>query len=179
MSKGINLLGAEKQISVKKASRKIKLVRTVAIGLLFGVSGLSIVLFLLIALSPLPSLQKQEQNALNTLVQYHPDVAKLFLVKERIKASELILATRSNFDQTLNKITEKIPGNATITGLTMNTDEISVTVTSTSLASLDTFLNSLVAATEAKEYFSKVILTKFLTNPGNSTYSLTVRVETL
>jgi Tfp pilus assembly protein PilN len=179
MSKGINLVGSEKQISVKIGSKKIKLLRMISLSLLFGVSGLSIILFLLIALSPLPSLQKQEQSALQTLSQYHPDIAKHMLVEERLKNSEIILAKRSVFDQTLIKIKNKLPPDATITGITMNSGEISLTVTSTSLVVLDTFLNNLITAAEQKEDFSKVILSKLTTSEGGNTYSLTIKVVTL
>lgn len=179
MSKGINLLGAEQRISVKIGSRKLKLLRAAGVWLLFGISAASIALFLLIALSPLPTLQKQEQDALNKLSAYHPDVAKLLLVEDRLKGSEAILAKRTDFDLTLDKIKEKMPEGASITGLKMDSKEISVTVTSSSLASLDTFLNNLIAAVEAKEDFSKITLTRFLSSGVNTTYTLTITVVTL
>lgn len=179
MSKGINLLGTEKQISVKIGSRKLKLLRITALSLLFGVSGLSIVLFLLIALSPLPTLQKQEQSALEKLSQYHPEIAKHILIQERLKNSEQILAKRSVFDQTFSKIKSRLPANITITGITMNAHEISVTVASSSLIALDTFLNSLIASAENKEDFSKVILSKFSSNEGDNQFSLTLILVTL
>lgn len=181
MSKGINLLGAEQQISAKMGigSRKLKILRTVAVWLLFGISGASIALFLFIALSPLPSVQQEEQNVLATLAKYHPDIAKFLFVNDRIKGSQMILAKRSNYDQILDKIKKKMPEDSSITGITMNSDEIAVTVTSSSLASLDTFLNNLIAATEAKEDFSKVTMTRFFSNEDSKDFSLTVSLVTL
>ena len=82
MSKGINLLGAEQQISAKMGigSRKLKILRAVAVWMLFGISGASIALFLFIALSPLPTVQQEEQKVLATLSEHHPDIAKLLLI---------------------------------------------------------------------------------------------------
>lgn len=181
MSKGINLLGAEQQLSAKigLGSRRLKRLRAVAVWFLFGISGASIVLFLLIALSPLPAVQEQERQALATLSQYHPDVAKLLLINDRIKESEIILAKRSKFDQTLEKIKNKMPPEASITGMTLNSNEILITVTSSSLVALDTFLNNLITATEEKQDFSKVTLTRFFNNESLQTYTLTISVVSL
>jgi hypothetical protein len=181
MSKGINLLGAEQQLSAKMGigSRKLKILRAGAVWLLFGISGASIALFMFIAFSPLPTAQEEERNVLSTLSQYHPDIAKILVINDRIKGSEIILAKRSEFDQTLDKIKKRMPEDASITGLTMNDQEIAVTITSASLSSLDTFLNSLITATESKEDFSKVTLTRFFSNETTKTFSLTIAVVTL
>ncbi len=172
MSKSINLLGIEKQVSAKRISQKIKVLRTIAVSILFLVSGLSIVLFLLIELSPLPTLQKQEQDELAKIAQYHSDIAKYLLIKERLKSSETILAKRSNYDQGLNKIEAKIPEGASITAMKMNRDEFTITVTSTSLTQLDIFLNSLIDAAKKKQDFSKVTLKKFITSQDNGSFSV-------
>ncbi len=181
MSKGINLLGAEQQISAKMGigSRKIKILRASAVWLLFGISGASIALFFFIALSPLPSVQQEEQKSLATLSQYHPDIAKLLLIDDRVKGSETLLAKRSDFDLTLDKIKNKMPAGTSITGLSMDSQEISITVTSSSLESLDTFLSNLITATEEKKDFSKITLTRFFSNEVTKDFSLTITVVTL
>lgn len=179
MSKGINLLGAEQRISAKIGSQKLKILRATAVWSLFGISGASIVLFLLIALSPLPSLQKQEQDVRAALAQHHPDVAKLLLVNDRLKGSEEILARRGSFNQTLDAIQAKMPEDTEITGLVMNDKEISVTISSASLASLNTFMDRIVAATEAKEDFSKVTLIDFFTNQNVNSYIVKIEVVSL
>src|SRR5258706_16470793 len=109
MNSGINLLGNKKQISVSPAIKKLRLVRGIAIILLSFVAFSSMVLFLLIAFSPLPALQKQEQNAIQTLAQYHPDVAKIALVNDRLDTSSQIVNKRNNFDQVLLSVRNQMP----------------------------------------------------------------------
>lgn len=179
MSKGINLLGNEKQISAKPASKRLNLLRTVAIGLLFSISAVSITFFILILLSPLPALKKQEEGALATLSQSHPDVAKLLFIDDRLKSSKAIITKRINFDESLDKVLKKMPGGIAITALTMNKETVSITVTSSSLANLDTFLNNLVTSVDKKEDFSKITLVNFITNETNSQFILTVDIVTL
>src|SRR5260370_33643640 len=99
MNKGINLLKTEKKISVAVASQKLNIIRLIAVGLLFATSALSTVLFLLIVLSPLPDLQKQEKTLLATISQSHPDIAKLFLINDRLKSSDTIINKRNKFEQ--------------------------------------------------------------------------------
>src|SRR6266403_164076 len=143
MNKGINLFKAERKISVNVASQKLTILRFVAVGLLFITSAFSIVLFLLIYLSPLPDLQKQEKTLLTTLSTSHPDIAKLFLINDRLKSSENIINKRKNFDQLLELVRQRMPSDVSIAAMTMNKETISITVLSSSMVSLDNFLNNL------------------------------------
>jgi Tfp pilus assembly protein PilN len=173
-SKGINLLGDKKQISLTPAIKKLYTLRLIAVGLLFTVSAVSIMLFLLIALSPLPGLQKQEQEALRILSEHHPDMAKFYLVNERLKASNVILEKRRNFDKTFETVEKQMPSGLSITALTIRDKDMSITVTSGSLSSLDKFLNNLSVLVEESEDFSNATLTNFIVNQQQNTFSLTV-----
>lgn len=179
MSRGINLLSAEQQLSAKIGSQKVKILRAVTLWSLFSISAISVVLSILIALSPLPLLQQQEQNVRVSLSAYHQDMAKLLLISDRLKGSEQILTTRSRFDQILEKIQERLPDDAEISGLTLNTSEIEVTVTSPSLVAIDTFLNNMVSAADEKKDFSRVILHRFFTNEETNAFFVTVEVVIL
>jgi len=179
MNKGINLLRPEERLTVKPASLRLGFLRVIALSLLFGVSSISIVLFLLIALSPLPTLQNQEQSALNAISKFHPDIAKLFIVDDRLKSSQTILTQRKRFDVSLNKILEKMPGSVSVTAVSMNKDKVSVTVSSQSLASIKSFIDNLVSAADTKKDFSKVTLTNFLTDETHNSYIVSIDVVSL
>lgn len=179
MSKSINLLGLGTNISIPKVSQKIRILRLCALVFLFFISGVSIILFLLIALSPLPTLQKKEQDVLVQLSQYHTGMAQLLLVNDRMKHSEIILSKRPAYDHTLDTIQERMPSDVAISSLTITKKEASITVASSSLDSLDTFLNNLISATEEKKDFSKVVLTKFFSDEENGAFGLTITLNTL
>ncbi|HEX8931989.1 MAG TPA: hypothetical protein VF810_02435, partial [Patescibacteria group bacterium] len=136
MNKGINLLRPEERIVIKSDYFRLGLLRVIALSMLFSIAAVSVVLFLLIALSPLPTLQKQEQSALDTIAKFHPDIAKLFIVEDRLNNSQVVLNNRKNFDQSLSKIKEKMPSSLAVTALTINKDKASVTVASSSLAGM-------------------------------------------
>jgi hypothetical protein len=179
MSKGINLIESEKKVSVKPASGRLNLLRSIAIAVLFSTSAISIILFILILLSPLPALKKQEENSLAQLAQSHPDVAKLLLVEDRLKSSNAIISKRTNFDELLNKVLAKIQNGLVDTALNLNKEKLTVTVTSNSLQNLDLFLNNLVTSVDKKEDFSKITLVNFITNETGNQFTLTVDIIAL
>lgn len=179
MNKGINLLGFEKKITINANLKKLKLLRILGVGLLFGISGLSIILFLFIALSPLPALQDEEKAALNRLAVHHPDIAQLFLINDRVKSGEVILSKRTNYNEILTEVRGVMPDDMTVGGLIIKKEEFSITVLSRSLLALDEFLNSLIAKSEEKKHFSKVLLTKLFLNEETKLFNATIVMQTL
>jgi Tfp pilus assembly protein PilN len=179
MNSRINLLPSKKQAPSTAATRRAGRVRLFAMLLLFGVSAASIVLFLLIALSPLPTLQQQERNAIATLSQYRTDIAKLLLVTDRLRASDKLLAKRKDFASALQAVQSRMPDGVTITEINMTRDTVSVTVTSTSLSLIDTFLNSLVNAQVAKKDFKDVSMSKLMVDEAKDAFTVTVQVVML
>ncbi len=83
MNNSINLLGNKNHVSAPPASRKLKLLRAIAVLLLFGVSAAAVSLSILIAFSPLPQVQQQEQESRQKISQYHPEMTKIALIQDR------------------------------------------------------------------------------------------------
>jgi hypothetical protein len=179
MNSRINLLGQKKQTLDTATARKIKVFRTIAMVMLFGVSALSIILFILIAVSPLPALKIQEQQSRDTLANYHPDIAKLALVDDRLRTAVQVLNKRPNFDKMFDTVKEKMPSGIVTTGVSIDGNSISLTVSSPSLSLLDTFLNNLMTAAENKRDFSKVTLASLYLSDDQTSYIMTVTLVTL
>lgn len=175
---GINLLGTKKEIAVKNLP-KIRLLRRIAVILLVSISAISVILFLLILFSPLPSLQREEKQAINELSASHPDIAKMLLVEDRLESSKSIIAHRSTYEKDLLKVMDNMPDGIVITGMEMKKKEISLRVTSNSLALLDTFITGLVHATREKKEFSDVTLVNLQSSDQSNTYLMTINVGVL
>lgn len=178
MSNSINLLAdkkTNKQLSI--VFTKLGMMRFIAVSLLFGISAASIILFTLIAISPLPTLQNQEKNASFTLEQQQQDIAKLVLINERADNITKLLAQRQSFDSSIDRVRSKMPAGISVTSFTVARDNISLTVSSKSLALLDQFLNKLVQATDEKKDFSRVTLADL--SIDNDTFLMKVNLVTL
>lgn len=179
MNSRINLLPTKKQAPSTAATRRAGRVRLFAMVMLFGVSAASIILFLLIALSPLPTLQQQERNAIATLSQYRTDIAKLLLVNDRLRSSATLLEKRKDFDKALEAIRSRMPDGVTITEMNMTRESVSVTVASESLSRIDTFLNNLTSAVADKKDFKHVTMSKLLVDEQKDVFTVTVQVVML
>lgn len=179
MNSRINLLPTKKQAPSTAATRRAGRLRLFAMSMLFGVSAVSFIVFLLVALSPLPTLQQQERNATATLSQYRTDIAKMTLVNDRLKSTSVLLSKRKDFDKALEAVKNKMPDGVTITEVNMTRETVSVTVTSSSLALIDTFITSLTNAAAEKQDFKQVSLSGLLVDEQKGIFTTTVQVVML
>lgn len=179
MNSGINLLEKKKASIGLLHYQKLRLLRLIAVGLLFLVSTLSIILFLLISFSPLPQLKRQEEQALSTLSQYHPDIAKLYLVNERTDVINNIITKRKYLDKTIGGIQTMLPTGVKVDALSINNNTVSLSVSSGSLELLDIFINSLLNSVQEKKDFSKVTLTSLSVDNQKDLFLITVSLVTL
>lgn len=179
MSSGINLVVTKNRSVFAPIFDRIKTLRLLAVVLLFGVSVSSMILFLLIALSPLPTLKKQESTSLFTLAQFHTDMARLALLNERVENISKIIEKRTDYNKVIDELRNKLPSDSTITGLDIGKKTVSVTVTSQSLASIDAFLSSVIADTGINKSFTHANLNTLSLDPARGTYLLTLDLTTL
>jgi Tfp pilus assembly protein PilN len=178
MNNDINLIGNKDHASIPTASRKLKIVRAIAIVLLFGVSASAITLYILIAFSPLPQVQQQEQEALTAISLSHPEMTKIALLDDRMKGIAGVLATRNKYDTVLEALSTKLPRDVRISQVSMNEKSLGLTVKTQSLTSLTTFVETLQHAVENKEYKS-ITLNSIISDNESNIFSLTMSISLL
>ena len=179
MNESINLLDPNKKTISSGFLRRMQVMRVITGGLLFIVSVSSVILFILVALSPLPSLQKQEQSLRLTLSQSKDDIVKLALINERTATVNNIITKRQSLDQTLALIQSKLSNDTTITAIQADKQSMTLTAESPSLQSLDNFLNGLMGFVQNKKSFSQVTLVDLTNDQANNQYAVTVRLTLL
>jgi Tfp pilus assembly protein PilN len=179
MNEGINLLDPNKQSKNSLPAKRLQLMRYFAIGMLFLVSASSVILFMLVSLSPLPELQRQEQELRLTLSQSSEDMAKLVLLDERATAIESLLQERKSYKEVLTLLQDTLSDNAQITSLRVDGQTLVVTVESRSLTSLDAFLNGLIGYVQQQKAFSQVKMTQLAHDNVRNDYSMTVSLGML
>ncbi len=174
MSSTINLL--EHKDENKPAFTKLKVLRIIAAGLLFGVSVSSVVLFIFISLSPLGILKKQEKDTSVSLSQFDTEIAKLSLLRERAINIKEVMSKRFHYEDTIGLLQQYMSSDLTITSLNMDKNSLSITVSSNSLMSIDKFVNNLIQSAESKKGFSKVTLTSL---EFSNSFMLSLKLVTL
>lgn len=173
MTSSINLLDFNTKVKTKRTFRGQNILRIIAIGSLFIVSALSIIFFILVAISPIPQLRKQKEDASRTLSLAQTDIVKIALVNERSKAIKSFIDKRENFDEVINYLQSKITPDISIESILMKKDSLYISLTSTSLLSINNFINKVTNNTESLK-FSQIVLKSLSRDEGKSIFLLTL-----
>lgn len=172
----INLLHGSTSRKNKLLS-KLAAIRMVSMSFLFVISFSSIVLFILIALSPLPSLQQREIEEARTLATFDKKIVKILLTKERLTNAGKILQTRNVRAETLQKLAAQVPGDLTVNSIKLLGKKIEMSVTSKSLANLDTFTANVTEFNKREKRFKKIMLASLILDADSGKYVLSIELE--
>lgn len=179
MNEGINLIAPQGNTGSPVFLRRVQKMRFLTVSLLFVVSAASIILFLLVALSPLPALQKQVQELEQTLAASKDSVVKLNLVNSQTDSITKLLAQRRSYEPPIKLVEDKFSGDMKVEQLQMDNSIMLVTVESTSLQSIDTLLTALGNYVKEKNTFTKVTLVDLTIDGSANMYSATVQLNYL
>jgi hypothetical protein len=177
MNEGINLLEPNKKTTSAGFVRRIHIMRLIVVSLLFVVSVSSVILFILVALSPLPTLRQQEQTLEQNLSASKSDVVKLDLIKDRSASVSQFLAKRQDLSQLISVIQSKLTGDATVAAIQSSGGDLTVTVQSSSLEDLDNCLNGLIVLVQQKKVFSQVTMVDLANNQVDNQYEVTLDLK--
>lgn len=159
MNKDINLLYSKKQQSINDLTVRVKIFRWLALGTLFLVGVVSIILFVLLIASPLPQLKSTEQSLTTSLTQSHEKLLKQTLLSGRLGDISLITTKRSHYGDDLEGLRNELPAGSEITAFSVEKKDMSITVTSQSLQDLETYFDKLKKLTLGKKILSRAYLT--------------------
>lgn len=175
MNNEINLMPeARKQTS--PVFKKRILLRRISIVLMFFISFLSITLFILIALSPLPSLKQREEDETKRMSFFNEMIIKFRMTKSRINDIAKLLEVRPVYADTINSISNYLPDNAEIIEVHLNEKALSLSIASVSLASLDSFLEKLTAKDNISKNFKKITLVSLKKDFEKGQFVLTIKL---
>ncbi len=179
MNNGINLLNYKNKEEVKSAATVHKKIRVASIVLLFTVSAFSVMIFILIALSPLPELNKQYNFASFTLSQSVSDVVRLGLVNERADTIKNIIDKRPQYDKVLEDVQKKLPDGVTVEKIRIKEKDINLEVSSDSLSEVDDFLNKLSKDDNTSIKLSRVMLSKLTIENEDNKFVISIDINIL
>jgi len=143
MSNEINLLYNKKQGGSVAIKARILMLRYIALGLLFIIGVISVIVFILILASPLPELKKQESALLTSLSTSHSKIVKQVLITSRLQDISKIVAARPDVDDQIVDLRKKIPLGVEIKSLRVDTKQMMVTISAASLLGVESFTQEL------------------------------------
>lgn len=177
MNKGINLLIDKHNTKVFDATKnRLKVLRFTAIGLLFIVGVISVVLSILIFFSPLFELRLEEQKAMSDLAKFQLDINKLAFINDRSNSINEIIDKRSSYDKKLNIIKTEMQSDVTLDDLSIIKTKYILKFSSKNLLSLDKLLNDLASITGAGRDFSRIYMSNLSMDGKNKRFVLDVEL---
>jgi len=177
MNNNINLILSKEGQSLKK-KKKIKLLNTIALGLLLVVAAVSVVLFLLNTLNPLSSIKKDQLATINNITFLNERSGKLVIVNDRLKNISEINNKRKKFSSTIDYLISQM-GNLKINFLELDNKSISFSVSSNSLLEENQFLQKLIEKSSKKEMIKDLMIDSLTVNEKTGLYLLTLRATVL
>lgn len=180
ISKGINLLVDKRNVQTKVAGNgRLKYMRLGAIGILFGAGAFTIILSILIVLSPLPQLRVDEQKSRDALDKYKLDINKLSFINDRGDSIRKILKQRPLYDKRIEVIQNKVPQGVSFDGFTINKKSYTFRFSSTNLELINELLDSITAISGKGREYSRVYLTSLSTDEESHRFVVVVDLLTV
>lgn len=176
MNENINFL-RNKRSSVKKNPVE-RILRICAIGTLFFVAFTAIVMFILRTQSRLSALEQEENQLQKNLSLIRDRTVKYLLVQDRVKSISQVLKTRLSINSIVEKIMTQIPKDVTLTALSIDKKKVIINLSSSSLASLNTYTNRISDTENTATIFRSVVMDN-LTYDGKSRYTMQIDAELL
>lgn len=174
MNTEINLAIKRKKTGTLISIAKVKKLRLFGLIFLFAVGGLSAVLFLIIAASPLPSLRQQEQEAARTLNNYQVQFGKYLLIKDQLASIQTLLDSRPGLSPSIDIFLSLIPPEITVSSIAFTETTLSFGVTTHSLSALESFFTVVKEKAEKKDVPSSVATGPIVYDSISGEYGFTI-----
>jgi Tfp pilus assembly protein PilN len=178
MNNEINLIASRRKASITKG-KSVLFVRNIAISCLIFVIVLSISLFFYSRNPRLLLLERQEQTAVRGISFAQQKIVSLLLTENRLSDIHSLLSKRDTFETTLSDIVRTLPQGVSVDSLSINQKAISITVSSLSLTSLNTFLDDITAETANKHIFKKLTVNSLIADLQVGRYILSLQGDPL
>lgn len=176
MNTNINLLlHADRETLERK--RRVKTLSFIAIMFLAGVGAISLIIFLLVQITNIPSIKKEQNDVRERISKLQNKQAKLFLVNNRIDNIEKILQKRIDLAKVTDFLLAKTPGGLFIEDLEIDDKAVVMTVQSTSLLAIGELINSLTDMVKKKEIISSLTLSALVFDESKNSYQASVRAQ--
>lgn len=173
MNSGINLAN-KKKTSGNALFTQLRILRFGAIGILGAVAVASMILFFLIAASPLPALKKQENSSLFQVTQLHPKIAKYLLTSERVNSISELLKDRDSKSKVLQQLENQIPVGTSVDGVKIDDKGVTLNVSSISLEKINELISNILSQTGTDKSFTAFLLNSLAFDSGNQNYHISV-----
>lgn len=178
MNNDINLISGDSNVLSKEA-RRLKTFKLIGTSMVFGVGLLAILLFVLNRLFSPQSVMDQQNKVLGQISALQSKQAKFLILTQRVNDITNLIKKRTNYDIALSNILSQAPSDVVMTSLSINKKKISAIITSSSLVSLSSLIDTLKGMVDKKEFIKNVTISSLSLEGKSGSYVLTLNMEIL
>lgn len=171
----INLAGVGPAISAK--NKKLVRLRRGSLAFIVMVGALSVILFVLNLFSPLNSIKKEQDGLLASITASQEKAVKIAIVNERASSISKIYKERPDYTNVLDLAVRNISEGVTTSGLNIDESSVTITVSSSSLLSLNNFLNSLIDDASQNSQVKSVSMESLSASDISTFYLMSVKIN--
>lgn len=179
MNEHINLLDSTSNRNYAHIINRLRALRFVAIGFLFLVATSSIMLFLIIAFSPLPRLQQEEERYVQTLNagEYRAKMDKYFYINSRLKDIASLLSKRPDVVASYEIVEKAFTPSIEVNFLDIAENSITINLASVSLSDIEQVVDNLSLQAEEDKRFLSLTLSGVSYDERESLYEMVATIE--
>lgn len=181
MNEGINLLTNTTKHGYGRLLNRLRILRLVAISVLFLVATSSMMLFLMVAFSPLPRLKQDEARYIQNLNagENRSKMDKYFVLNSRLHDISVLLAQRPNIITSYELVQAALNNSVEVNYLDIAEKSIALNLRSDSLAAISESGDTLQKEATSNKKFKSVVLSGISYNASENTYQMTVTMTLL
>ena len=174
MQKEINLLPKRQVDFLQKESTSVGFRIIMVFSVIIVVCSFIIIFFLQRNYS-VDAIQTQQAAITAKLSPLHGKIVQELTLNDRAKKITTILKTRAQLVNKMNLIQKQLPQDVAIDTLEISKTDVSLSVTSRSLTSLQKFIDALTDLVTQKKLLQKITIDNIMINQQSGTYSVTIR----
>ena len=165
MNKSVNLVSNRNE-QLEKELLILKIVRVVSVSLLITISIIAVSAFVLSTQISLSRIKEEENSTLSQISALHDRLTTYYL-------------TRRDYGRQIDAILEKVPGDLSLEGIGIEKDIISVTMSGTSLVTINKFIDDVTFLGKEKKVLSNVKLESLSLDVKSGKYTVIVKGDAI
>ena len=178
MNNNINLI-SNQNVELEKELRRLKKFRLISLTCLIAVSLVSVVIFVLNLTLPLDSVKKEQGATAANIATFHNKLVTYTLITDRVTNISNILSQRGNYMPQIDAVVGKVPSDVTVDQLNVETGGITLSVSSTSLLSINKFMDDIVSFSNQKKVIKDLVIQSFSLDANTGKYALDLKATIL
>ena len=174
----INLVSA-KAVGLEEELKRLKIFRVISLICLIATLLLAVLVFVLNITLPTDTVKKEQQATITGISFFNKKLTQYDFLSDRIKNISAIVSKRQDYGSQINEISQKVPSDASIDTLNVSSGKMSIVVSSTSLLSINKFIDDMVAFGAKGKIIKNVIIQGLSLDFSSGKYSLSIMADIL